>query len=123
MDKKSFFSSKGEEFFLYKKLRFREILKPQGFSTRNWATVVENGPGLAYSHGLAQKMESWTKNFFFDRNLKSDSHLPTKFWVICFIESPLKVMKNVFYFILRALLVLKIFKLLSRRFGHLEKMA
>ena len=33
--------------------------------------------------------------------------------VICFIESPLKMMKNGFYFILKALFVLKIFKLLS----------
>ena len=32
---------------------------------------------------------------------------------ICFIESPLKIMKNAFYFILIALFVLKIFKLLS----------
>ena len=42
--------------------------------------------------------------------LKSDSHLPKKFLFICFNESPLKMMKNVFYFILKALFVLKIFK-------------
>ena len=29
---------------------------------------------------------------------------------ICLIESPLKMMKNTFYFILKALFVLKIFK-------------
>ena len=33
--------------------------------------------------------------------------------VICFIESPLKIMKNAFYFVLKAPFVLKIFKLLS----------
>ena len=33
--------------------------------------------------------------------------------VICFIESPLKMMENAFYFILKALFPLKIFKLLS----------
>ena len=33
--------------------------------------------------------------------------------VICFIESPLKMMENAFYFILKALFVLKIFKILS----------
>ena len=38
--------------------------------------------------------------------------------IICFIENPLKMMKNDFYFILKALLVLKIFKLLSWIFGH-----
>ena len=30
-------------------------------------------------------------------------------------------MKNTFYFILKALFVLKIFKFLSRLFGHVEK--
>ena len=37
------------------------------------------------------------------------------------IESPLKIMKNVFYFVLKASLVLKIFKFLSRHFGHVGK--
>ena len=54
------------------------------------------------------------------KHLKSDSHLPKKF-VICLIESPLKMMKNAFYFNLKALFVLKIFKFLSRLFGHLGK--
>ena len=53
--------------------------------------------------------------------LKSDSHLPKKICVICLIESPLKLMKNAFYFILKALFVLKIFKFLSRLFGHVGK--
>ena len=39
--------------------------------------------------------------------LMSDSHLPKKF-VICSIKSPLKIIKNAFYFILKALFVLKI---------------
>ena len=34
-----------------------------------------------------------------------------------------KIMKNAFYFILIALFVLKIFKFLSRLFGHLGKTA
>ena len=42
--------------------------------------------------------------------LKSGSHFPKKNCVICLIESPLKIMKNAFYFILKALFVLKIFK-------------
>ena len=45
--------------------------------------------------------------------LKSDAHLPKKFLFIYFNESPLKMMKNAFYFILEALFVLKIFKFLS----------
>ena len=38
-------------------------------------------------------------------------------------ESLLKMIKNAFYFTLKALFVLKIFKLLSRLFGHMEKTA
>ena len=41
--------------------------------------------------------------------------------VIFLTESPLKVMKIAFYFILKALIVLKIFKFLSRLFGHVSK--
>ena len=37
---------------------------------------------------------------------------------ICFNESPLKMMKNVFYFILKALYVLKIFKFLSFQYTY-----
>ena len=54
--------------------------------------------------------------------LKSDSHLP-KNCVICLIKRPLKLMENAFYFILKALFVFKIFKFLSRLFGHVGKMA
>ena len=43
--------------------------------------------------------------------------------VTCFIESPLKMMKNAFYFIVKALFVPKIFKFLSRLFGHVGKTA
>ena len=45
--------------------------------------------------------------------LKSDFHLTKKFLFICFSENPLKMMKNAFYFIFKALFVLKIFKVLS----------
>ena len=41
--------------------------------------------------------------------------------VICLIERNIIMMKNVFYFVLNALFVLKIFKFLSRHFGHVEK--
>ena len=43
--------------------------------------------------------------------------------VICLIESPLKMTKNAFYFILKTLFVLVIFKFLSRLFGHVRKTA
>ena len=56
------------------------------------------------------------------KDLKSDFHLP-KICFICFDDSPSKMMKNAFYFILKALFVLKIFKFLSWLFGHVEKTA
>ena len=46
-----------------------------------------------------------------------------KIYVICLIESPLKMMKNAFYFNLKTLFILKIFKFLSRLFGHMGKTA
>ena len=42
---------------------------------------------------------------------------------ICFNDSPSKMMKNAFYFLLKALFVLKIFKFLSWLFGQIEKTA
>ena len=57
----------------------------------------------------------------FTEYLKWDSHLPKKICFIYFNESPLKMIKNAFYFILRALFVLKIFKFLSWLSGHVEK--
>ena len=56
-------------------------------------------------------------------DLKSNSNLPKKFSFICFNESPLKMMKNTFYFNLKALFVLKILKFLSWHFGHVEETA
>ena len=44
--------------------------------------------------------------------IKSDFHLLKKYF-ICFNEGPLKVMKNAFCFILKALFVPKIFQILS----------
>ena len=40
---------------------------------------------------------------------KPDSHLPKQILFICINKSPLRMMKNAFYFTLKALLVFKIF--------------
>ena len=56
-------------------------------------------------------------------NLKSDTHLPKKKIFICFNNSPSNMMKNAFYFILKAPFVLKVFKLLYWIFGHVDKTA
>ena len=45
-----------------------------------------------------------------------------KICVICLIESPLKMIKNVFYFVLKAP-VFKTFKFCSQHFGHVGKTA
>ena len=46
-----------------------------------------------------------------------------KFFCYLLDRKPLKMMKNAFYFILKALFVLKIFKFLSRLFSHVGKTA
>ena len=56
-------------------------------------------------------------------SLKPDCHLPKKKFFFCFKGSPLKVMENVFYFILKGFFVLKIFNFLSWLYGHVEKRA
>ena len=61
--------------------------------------------------------------FLFQLKLKSYSHLPKKSLFTCFDEILLKMMKNAFYFILKALSFRKIFKFLSRQFGHVEETA
>ena len=55
-------------------------------------------------------------------NLKSLFHF-TKTFFIWFNDSPLKLMKDAFNFILKTLLVIKIFKFLSCLFGYVEKTA
>ena len=78
-------------------------------------------------HFLQKNMKGVTskkisKNYF--RALLKAGLSPSKtICVICFIESPLKMMKNAFYFILKALFVFKIFKFLSRLFRHVGKSA
>ena len=62
--------------------------------------------------------------FLCDWYLQGSWTLPSKInFVICFKDSPLKIMKNAFYFTLKALFVFKIFKFLSWFFGHVEKTA
>ena len=77
--------------------------------------------GAFFEHNTAQKMKFSIKDFFskcdqirrkllylLKKYLKLDSHLPKNIYFICFDESSLNMMKNAFYFILKALLVLKI---------------
>ena len=75
--------------------------------------------GLRFlSLGIFKLVTVFEKNVF-----KVGLSRSKKICVICFTESPLKMMNNVFYSILKALFVLEIFKFLSGLFGHLEKIA
>ena len=65
-------------------------------------------------------LQLWKWKYFF---LKLDSHLPKKSFFICFNDSSSKLIKNVFYFILKAHFILKIFKFLSRISVPVEKTA
>ena len=57
-------------------------------------------------------MEEFCSVYRFKNLIKFGLSPFKKIRVICFVENPLKVMKNTFYFILKALFLLKIFKFL-----------
>ena len=53
----------------------------------------------------------------------SPCYMDSNVFFICFNDSPSKMMKNAFYFILKALYILKILKFLSLHFGLVDKTA
>ena len=55
---------------------------------------------LYYTH-VRLNVYDFSLDFAKNVNFKSDSH-PSKKFFICFNETPLKMMKNAFYFILNA---------------------
>ena len=55
------------------------------------------------------------------RHLKAHSQVWENFWYPKPEESPLKMMKNAFYFTSKALSILKVFKFLSWLFGHIAE--
>ena len=66
---------------------------------------------------ICQKYGKTRKNYMLKVGLSPSK----KNFFICFNDSPSKMMKNAFYFILKALFVLRIFKFLSWHFRHVEK--
>ena len=56
-------------------------------------------------------------------SLKIGLSTSLKLRIIWFIDSPLKIMKNAFYFMLKPLFVLRLFKFLSWLFDHVRKKA
>ena len=87
-------------------------------------------PNTLEIYALTKSYLSYCYYFIFDNNYPFDSVifsikilLLSKNCFIWFNESPLKMMNKAFYFILKALFVLKICKFLSWLFGHVGKTA
>ena len=70
---------------------------------------------------LVKLWKLWKWTLYKWCNIKVGLSPSEKTCLICFNESPLKIMENTFCFILKALFVFKIFKFLPWRFGHVEK--
>ena len=70
---------------------------------------IETKPSICSANQWAGFYMTWISVI---KELKSDPHFPKKD-IISFNDSPSKRTKNTFYFILKALFVLKIFKILS----------
>ena len=102
--------------------------QPCKFRTKNWVEINDESRGAYNVNSQIKFKTTMLKSSLCDY---SDAYIfvkvglspSKKICVICLIESPLKMVKNNFYFILIALFVLKIFKFLSRLFGHLGKTA
>ena len=72
---------------------------------------------------LEYNIINWLKKFLkvYRISLKWDSDLPKKNLYIYFNERRLKMIKNTFYFMLKAIFVLEIFTFLSLLIGYVEK--
>ena len=97
----------------------------QGTITKFWCHECSHNHSFIYQWNMSWnscKDMEFLANFLFKQDsnkslsstviangLKSDSNLPKKLCFICFNDSPLKMMKNAFYFTLKALFILKIF--------------
>ena len=127
-------------FWLYKNIHERYslayLMPIPVFSLFSWFLYCNTPPSVRKAWNLTgtslrngrRFFILFIKNYYFIEKLhvfllKSDSDLPKEIYCICFIESPLKMMQNAFYFILKALFVLKIFKFMPSLYGHVEKTA
>ena len=106
------------------------VIIDRNLTWKNHIVVIENKIskiiGVLYRASPLLDFKSLLKNYFFFIHIsvsyaniawastfKVGLSPSKKICFICFNESPLKMVKNTFYFILRALLVLKILKFLS----------
>ena len=67
-----------------------------------WAKV-----SMPYLSSFSRYQTKYVIMFLFRQLMKNRTLTFQKNCVICFIENPLKMMKNIFYFILKALFILK----------------
>ena len=96
-------------------------LKQDGISGNLLDTITDFLNSRKQRVAFTGQFSSWTsteagylKDQYLDHDyFKVGLSLYKKICVICFIESSVKMMKNAFYFILKALFVLKIFNFLS----------
>ena len=72
--------------------------------------ILKENVGGTVNFGMILLWRVSSRNLTFQKNV-----------FIFFIDSPSKMMKNAFYYILKALFVLKIFKFLSWLFEHAWK--
>ena len=86
-----------------------------------WDKQCKGLKGFKTHHWSCKTIKSFDKKMVND--LKDGLSSSEKILLICFNESSLKMMKNAFYFILKALFILKIFKFLAWHFVHVEEMA
>ena len=92
------------------------------FTRRSWLPESIHGKAC-HSSWVTQK---WTKTDFVNQIWLKIGISPSKKkrkCFICFNESLLKKIKNVFYFTLKALFILKIFEFFVLDFGQVEKTA
>ena len=68
-----------------------------------------------------EKLKSHCKIWKFNHGFKVGLSPSKEICVICLIEHALKMTENAFYFIFKALSILKIFYFLSGLFGHVGK--
>ena len=105
------------QLYLWMKKHFQWTLKIIYKKTLKWFLQLSLAICVIFmSTRKSEKSENFLKNLEIQKGLslqsKSGSHLPG-FLFIFFNDCPSKMMKNGFYFILKALFILKIFKFLS----------
>ena len=89
------------------------MLKVKSFNTKSHGKEAIIYSAINTLNSLQKQLKHFLLPNLTTFQLKFRLSPSKKNFVICFIKSPLKMMKNAFYFISKALFILKIFKFLS----------